>query len=108
MGLNEAAVQFMAAKATNCELDNVKYFNMNLTTNSEDYYPVETALIRELTYFTGTYPLFHSVLNSNDVFKNTFIAISNEKTYKLIENNFDLLIHYQDELSTAMFPNLEP
>lgn len=103
MGINEAAVQLMASRATKAPLDTVRYYNMNFSTESPDYYPLETAIMRELTYFTGTYPLFHSVLYSNDVFKNTFIAKSNAKTYHQIETNLDLLIHYQEELSTAMF-----
>lgn len=106
MALNEAAVQLMASKATHSKIDTVRYYNMNLTTESPDYYPLETAIVRELAYFTGTYPLFHSVLNSNDVFKNTFIAKSNEKAYNLIEYNLDLLCHYQEELSICIY-NLE-
>lgn len=103
MGINEAAVQLMASKTTHSELDSVRYYNMNLSTESPDYYPLETAIMRELVYFTGTYPLFHSVLYSNDVFKNTIVAKSNEKTYSQIEYNLDLLIHYQEELSIAIY-----
>ncbi len=102
MALNEAAVQYMASKANQNETDNVRYYNMNLTTESPDYYPLETAIIRQLAYFTGTYPLFHSVLYSNDVFKNTFIAKSNSKAYNIIESNLDLLMHYQEELVISM------
>ncbi len=102
MALNEAAVQYMASKANQNETDNVRYYNMNLTTESPDYYPLETAIIRQLAYFTGTYPLFHSVLYSNDVFKNTFIAKSNAKAYNIIESNLDLLMHYQEELVISM------
>ena len=103
MGINEAAVQLMASIATDSELDNVRYYNLNFETQSPDYYPVETAIMRQVTYFTGTYPLFHSVLYSNDVFKNTFITKSNEKTYNLLEYNLDLLINYQEELSLTMY-----
>ena len=102
MALNEAAVQYMASKANQNETDNVRYYNMNLTTESPDYYPLETAIIRQLAYFTGTYPLFHSVLYSNEVFKNTFIAKSNAKAYNIIESNLDLLMHYQEELVISM------
>lgn len=102
MALNEAAVQYIASKANQNETDNVRYYNMNLTTESPDYYPLETAIIRQLAYFTGTYPLFHSVLYSNDVFKNTFIAKSNAKAYNIIESNLDLLMHYQEELVISM------
>ena len=56
MGINEAAVQLMASKATKAPLDNVLYYNMNISTESPDYYPIETAIMREITYFTGTYP----------------------------------------------------
>ena len=103
MAINEAAVQLMASRATNAPLDTVRYYNMDLSTESPDYYPLETAIMRELIYFTGTYPLFHSVLYSNDVFKNTFIAKSDEKTYNQIEYNLDLLLNYQEELSLSMY-----
>ncbi len=102
MALNEAAVQYMASKANNAEVDTVRYYNMNLTTESPDYYPIETAIIRQLAYFTGTYPLFHSVLFSNDVFKNTFIAKSSPKAYNIIESNLDLVMQYQEELVISM------
>ena len=102
MSLYESAVKYMASKANQNETDNVRYYNMNLTTESPDYYPLETAIIRQLAYFTGTYPLFHSVLYSNDVFKNTFIAKSNAKAYNIIESNLDLLMHYQEELVISM------
>lgn len=98
-GINEASVQLMATKASALEKDNVKYFNMNFNTESPIFYPIETALINEMIYFTGTYPLFHSTLYSNNVFKNTFIAKTSEKVYNTIESNFDLLIHYEELLS---------
>lgn len=99
MGLNEASVQLMASYATNAELDSVKYYNMELSTESPDYYPIQTALLNEIIYFTGSYPLFHSTLHSNDVFKNTFIAKSNSRTYYQIEKNFDLICEYESKLS---------
>jgi len=101
-GINEAAVQLMATKSTNSSSDTVKYYNMNFKTPSPLFYPIETALINQMIYFTGSYPLFHSTLHSNNVFKNTFIAKSNEKTYKTIESNFDLLIHYEELLSLCL------
>ncbi len=103
MGLNEAAVQHMASVATGSELDSVKYYNMELTTESPDYYPLQTALLNELIYFTGTYPLYHSTLYSNDVFKNTFIAKSSVKTYYDICKNFDLIVEYESRLSKEVY-----
>lgn len=101
-GINEAAVQLMSSIATDIETDSVKYYNMNFNTSSPLFYPIETALINQMIYFTGSYPLFHSTLHSNNIFKNTFIAKSNEKAYNIIENNFDLLIHYQELLAVTL------
>lgn len=103
MALNEAAVQLMASIASESSLDTVKYYGMDFSTESTDFYPLQTALMRELAYFTGTYPLFHSTLFSNDVFKNTFIAKSSEKAYNEIEKNFDLLVYYESELANLSY-----
>lgn len=100
-GINEAAVQLMAAKASQTEADYVKYYHMDFYTPSPLFYPIETALMNQIMYFTGSYPLFHSTLHSNNVFKNTFIAKCDEKIYHTIETNFDLLIHYEESLSFA-------
>ena len=103
MALNEAAVQHMASIASNQPLDTVKYYNMEFATESPDYYPLQTSLINEMIYFTGSYPLYHSTLYSNDVFKNTFIAKSNEKAYMQIEKNFDLIYEYETLLSKQVY-----
>lgn len=103
MALNEAAVQHMASIATNSPLDTVKYYNMELSTESPDFYPLQTALLNEMMYFTGSYPLYHSTLYSNDIFKNTFIAKSNLKAYLQIEKNFDLIFEYESLLSRESY-----
>lgn len=99
LAINEAAVQLMASHATDSKPDTVRYYNMDLTTPSPIFYPLQTAILSEMIYFTGSYPLFHSTLNSNDVFKNTFIAKSSPKTYSNIEYNLDLILHYEELLS---------
>ena len=38
MALNEAAVQLMAMKCTHAKFDTVKYFDIELPSNSPDYY----------------------------------------------------------------------
>lgn len=103
MALNEAAVQSMASATMNSELDTVKYYNMELSTESPDFYPIQTALLNQMIYFTGSYPLYHSTLYCNDVFKNTFIAKSNVKTYNQIEKNFDLIFEYESKLSNEIY-----
>ena len=102
MALNEAAVQHMASLATKTELDTVKYYNMDFSTISPNFYPIQTALLNEMIYFTGSYALYHSTFYSNDVFKNTFIAKSSAKTYSKIEKNFDLIFEYESLLSNEI------
>ena len=103
MALNEAAVQHMAAVATQSKMDSVKYYNMELSTESPDFYPLQTALLNEMIYFTGTYPLYHSTLYSDDIFKNTFITKTSAKTYSQIEKNFDLILQYEEILSKEIY-----
>ncbi len=98
IAINEAAVQIMASTAQELNIDNVKYYDIYINTMSPDCYPLQCALLNEMLYFTGTYPLYQSTLNSNDVFKNTFISYSNKKTYNKIELNFDKLLKLEDDL----------
>lgn len=99
LGINEAAVQLMASEANMCSSTSETYYNVSLNTISPNYYPLECALVNQMSYFTGTYPLFHSTLNSNDVFKNTFILNSNKRAYNAIVKNLDLLLAYENDLN---------
>ena len=99
LGINEAAVQLMASEANMCPSTSETYYNVSLNTISPNYYPLECALVNQMVYFTGTYPLFHSTLNSNDVFKNTFILKSNKRAYNTIVKNIDLLLDYENDLN---------
>lgn len=102
MAINEAAVQLMASIANLSKIDFVKYYDLDIETESPDYYPIECALIKQMLYFTGSYALFHSTLYGDDIFKNTFITKSSPKVYTKIEYNFDLLFHYEELLSSEM------
>jgi len=98
-GINEAAVQLMAAEAIGATPSGEKYYNISINTISPNYYPLECTLIKEIAYFTGTYPLYHSTLNSNDIFKNTFINKSDSKTYNTVVKNFDKLLELENHLN---------
>lgn len=56
-----------------------------------------------MIFFTGSYPLYHSTLYSDDIFKNTFIAKSSSKAYSEIEKNFDLICEYESRLSNEIY-----
>lgn len=100
IAINEAAVQMMASEANMHETVDVKYFDISLRTNSPDYYPLECALLNQITYFTGTYPLYNSVLFSNDIFKNTFITKFNKKLYSFVIKKLDALLNLESELNS--------
>lgn len=100
LALNEAAVQLMASEANMHELVDVKYFDISLKTISPDYYPLECALLNQITYFTGTYPLYNSVLFGNDIFKNTFQTQFSKKFYSFVSAKLDELLSLESELNS--------
>lgn len=100
LAINEAAVQLMASEANMNEIAEVKYFDISLKTCSPDYYPLECALLNQITFFTGTYPLYNSVLFSNDIFRNTFIAKFDKKLYNFLIKMLDKLLNLENELNS--------
>ena len=100
IAFNEAAVQLMASEANMNPISEVKYFDISLKTNSPVFYPLECALLNQIVYFTGTYPLYNSVLFSNNIFKNTFITKFNQKMYNTLINKLNFLLNLESELNS--------
>ena len=98
-GLNEASVQLMASEANLSKSTTETYYGVTINTISPNYYPLECTLVNQIAYFTGTYPLFHSALYSNDIFKNTFILKTDKYTYNTIVKNLDKLLTLQSDLN---------
>ena len=99
LGLNEASVQYIASTIVKEIPDHVKYCELELTTPSSNYYPIETAIIRQMCFFTGTYPLFFSTLFSTDLFEKTFKTITSEENYNYIEEKLTYIVQLQEKLS---------
>ena len=99
LGLNEASVQYIASTIVKEVPDHVKYYELELTTPSSNYYPIETAIIRQMCFFTGTYPLFFSTLFSTDLFEKTFKTITSEENYNYIEEKLTYIVQLQEKLS---------
>ncbi len=104
-GLNEAAVQLLASKCVNKKTEPVKYFDLNFNTISPDYYPLECALVNQLSYLVGDDVLFDSTLNSNDNFKNEFISLTCKDTFEMIQYNIDLLVEMQEDITKLITYN---
>ena len=99
MAINEAAVQLMAAKANNCVSDKAKYYEIELETISPNYYPLECVLLKQIAYFTGEYALEHSTLYGDKIFQETVESRFGKKSYKIIRDAFDILMHKEEELN---------
>ncbi len=98
-GLNEAAVQLLASKCVNKKAETVTYFDLTFNTISPDFYPLECALVNQISYLVGEDVLFDSTLNSNDNFKNQFISLTSKETFELVQYNIDLLIEMQENIT---------
>ena len=98
VALNEATVQLMASVASDCKLDSVKYYAIHVPTISSTDYTLECNLVNQLAQFTGTYPLYHSALYGDNLFKNTLIAKTDEKIYYQIVSDLDTLLELEKEL----------
>lgn len=101
LALNEAAVQLMASNLLNIKPAAVLYYDMEFTTPSPDFYPLETAIIKQMTYFTGTYPLYYSTIYSDNLFQDVFQRITNKETYNTISANLNKIIELQDNFYKA-------
>ncbi len=97
-GLNEAAVQLMAAKCIGRPYENEKYFDIEISTNTPTYYPLECALVNQMAYEIGEDILFDSTINTNNKFKEQYISLTSEKLFYTIQKNIDLLVEAQEKL----------
>ena len=102
MALNEAAVQLMAMKCTKSKFDTVKYFDIELPSNSPDYYTLECNLVRQMAYITGEYVLYNSTLYGNYNFKNKFITLTSEEDFEIIKNNINTIMYLEDKLHATL------
>ena len=99
LALNEAGTQLMASITNNSPTDEVTYYGISLKSISPEYYPLECAILNQMIYFTGTYPLYHSTLLSNDIFQNTFSSLSSKQTYFEISKRLDKLMNAESDLA---------
>ena len=104
-GLNEASVQLLASKCVNKKSETVKYFDLTFNTVSPDYYPLECALVNQMSYLIGDDILFDSTLNSTDDFKNQFISLTSKDTFEMIQYDIDLLVEMQEEINRLITYN---
>lgn len=103
LALNEAGTQLMASITNNEKIDEVTYYGISLKSISPEYYPLECAILNQMMYFTGSYPLYHSTLLSNNIFQNTFSSISSKQTYFEISKRLDKLLNAEADLALLTY-----
>ena len=98
MALNEAAVQLISSNILGCTFENVTYYDIEFSTISPNCYPLLCNLIYQMAYVTGEEVLFDSTFNSNDHFKNKFIALCGESSYSQVSNLFDKILISEEKI----------
>jgi len=99
LALNEAAVQLIAVRTVNKQIDTVKYFGMSFISESPEFYPLECALLSQMTFFTGNEAMYFSTLYGIPMFEKTFKNMSDDDTYFDIEMDFDKLLETETDLA---------
>lgn len=102
MALNEGSVQYMTAKALKSNFETVKYYGIELNTNSANCYPLLCSLVQQMAYITGEQVLFDSTLYSNDNFKKCFIGLCGQVNFYKIQDNLDKILNTEEELSKVI------
>lgn len=98
MALNEGAVQLMASKALNSEVETVKYYDIEFNTVTPNYYPIICNLVAQMGYVTGENVLFESTINGNNKFVKSFISLCGESTYKKIDSNLEKILDTEEKM----------
>lgn len=97
MGLNEGAVQLMAAKANKCEEEIVKYYGISLPTTSPSYYPILCNLVRQMAYVTGESALYDSTFYGSSTFKEIFVDLCGLNNFLKIQSNLDKIVENEEK-----------
>lgn len=97
--LNEAAVQTMAAYATDQQPEVVTYYGITMPSDSPDYYPLECNLLKQISYTTGASVLFESTFFANDKFFEALKEINGENKALKLQYNFEKMLMLENKLA---------
>ncbi len=98
MAWNEASVQLITAKALKNEKETVKYYDIELATNTPNCYPIICTLVSQMAYVTGENVLFDSTFNSNSKFVKSFINICGKDNFYTIQSNLDKILSLEEKI----------
>ena len=98
LGINEAIVQYMAAKIVKNEQKKVNIYGIKLKTVSPNYFPLLTNLMEQIIYYIGENEIIQAAINVNENFEDMFYNTFEEKTNQIIKN-FDKILEIRNKLS---------
>ena len=96
LGLNEAAVQYIASKAVENTLEVTKRTGIILKTVSTNYYPFLTNLMNQITYLMGEDSVVKATINCDEQFEEDFLNTFEEQTSTIIKM-FDKMIDLHNQ-----------
>ena len=85
LGINEAIVQYITAKALGGTLHRTNNEKITICTNSENYYKYMTSLIAQILFLMGNKEAVESCISSTDRFENELYNTFEENTEKIEE-----------------------
>ena len=98
IGINEAGVQYISAKAVNKIPKVIERFGIRIKTITPNYYPLLTNLMEQIVYLLGEDIVVKAVLNGDSSFENVMINTFEEKSIKIIKA-FDKILEYNNKMS---------
>ena len=96
MGINEAAVQYIASKTVGNYLQTTNKNGIILKTISPNYYPFLTNLISQIIYLLGEEIIVKGTINCDDKFEDVFLNTFEEKANTIIKK-FDQIIDIRNK-----------
>lgn len=96
LGINEAAVQYIASKSVGNTYATIKRAGIILRTISPSYYPFLTNLIRQVAYVMGEDIIVKGTINCDEKFDDDFLNTFEERSSAIIKM-FDKIIDLRNK-----------
>ena len=107
LGMNEAAVQYIASKATGNILTTKKIEGIVLKTISPNYYPLLTNLIQQLIYVMGEDIIIKGTIQCDEKFEQELFNTYEEHAVTIIKA-FDKMIDLQNKKNEGILVQSKP
>ena len=91
LGINEAIVQYITAKAMGNKIKRIENQFVSIATNSENYYKYLTSLANQILFLLGEEQAIQSTVSSNEKFEDDLYNTFQDDTNKILKG-FDAIL----------------